>query len=64
MALISYDKALTELEAEYAKLQEQLHCTNEENNLLEQYLEEIDSSRVLWIKIIPCWKTSVVRIIS
>ena len=64
MTLISYDKALTELEAEYAKLQEQLHCTNEENNLLEQYLEEIDSSRVLWIKIIPCWKTSVVRIIS
>ena len=47
MALISYDKALTELEAEYAKLQEQLHCTNEENNLLEQYLKEIDSSRVL-----------------
>ena len=64
MALISYDKALTELEAEYAKLQEQLHCTNEENNLLEQYLEEIDSSRVLWIKIIPCWKRSVVRIKS
>ena len=64
MALISYDKALTELEAEYAKLQEQLHCNNEENNLLEQYLEEIDSSRVLWIKIIPCWKRSVVRIIS
>ena len=28
------------LESEYSKLQEQLHCTNEENNLLQQCLEE------------------------
>ena len=32
------NKPLTELEAEY--FQEQLHCTNEGNNLLKQCLEE------------------------
>ena len=52
VASISCYKALTELEAKYAKFQEHLHCTNEENDLLEQYLEKKDSSRVLWIKIL------------
>ena len=37
---IASDNALTDLEAEYAELQEQLHHTNEENNLLKQCLEE------------------------
>ena len=36
------DKVLTESVAQYAKLQELLHCTNEENNLLKQCLEEKD----------------------
>ena len=37
---IAGDEALTELEAKYAELQEQLHYTKEENNLLNQNLEE------------------------
>ena len=32
---ITSDKTLTELEDEYAKLQKQLYCTNEEINLLK-----------------------------
>ena len=37
---IAGDEALTELEAKYAELQEQLHYTKEENSLLNQNLEE------------------------
>ena len=37
---IAGDEALTELEAKYAELQEQLHYTEEENSLLNQNLEE------------------------
>ena len=33
---IAGNEALNKLEAKYANLQEQLHCTNEENNLLKQ----------------------------
>ena len=41
MTSIASDKALTELEVNYAtKLQEQLHCVNKENGLLKQCLEE------------------------
>ena len=40
MTSIASDEILTKLEAKYAKLQEQLQCTNEENNLLKQSLEE------------------------
>ena len=40
MTAIAGDEALTELEIKYAKLQEQLHYTNEENNLVKQNLEE------------------------
>ena len=40
MRSIGGNKELTELEAEYAKLQKQLYCTNEENNLLKQCLED------------------------
>ena len=40
MTSIAGDETLTELEAEYAKLQKQLYCTNEENNLLKQCLED------------------------
>ena len=40
MTSIAGNEALTKLEAKYGKLQEQLYCTNEENNLLKQNLEE------------------------
>ena len=65
---IAGDEALTELEAKYAELQEQLHYTKEENSLLNQNLEEKEQKlsvlKDIWIKIKPCWKRLVVRIKS
>ena len=40
MTSIAGDEALTELEAKYVELQEQLHYTKEENSLLNQNVEE------------------------
>ena len=40
MVSIVSSKVPTELEADYAKLQEQLHSTDKENNLLKQCLVE------------------------
>ena len=58
--------ASDELEAKYAKLQGEIHCTNEENNLLKQNLEENEQKLSILKDIMdqPCWKRLVVRIIS